>query len=44
MSKTFKIAMSLIIVSSAVACGRPQPEPVYSDPAPIVSEPVYSKY
>lgn len=44
MSKSLKIAVGLVLVTTVVACGRPAPEPVYSEPAPIVAEPTYSKY
>lgn len=44
MSKSLKIAMGLVLVSTVVACSRPEPQPIYSEPAPIVAEPTYSKY
>ena len=44
MSKSLKIVMGLVLVSTVVACSRPAPEPVFIEPAPIVAEPTYSKY
>jgi hypothetical protein len=43
MSNVMRFAAVLGLVLTAAACGRQEPEPMVMEPAPIVSEPTFSK-
>ncbi|MBO6603617.1 MULTISPECIES: hypothetical protein [Paracoccaceae] len=45
MSKSIKALLALGLLASVAACAQaPQEEIIIVEPAPIVEEPVYSKY